>query len=471
MPRGNRLFVGQKVRQLRLDGRLDQVAMARLLGISVSYLSQLENNDRPLTARVKAALAAAFPLDWADFDERPEEQLLGAFNWALANPGHGSAPPDPERTERLHIQYPDFAARYVELHHALHQTEQRLAMAEEALGADLLPAARTPWEQVSDWFHEAGNYVHELDIAAEDLADRLGLGGSDTIALLTEALARDHRCEVRVEPLEPTLLRAFSPDGQVLRLNASLPAPSMAFQLASQLARLHFLTETMHAVVETRHPNPVADGLLRHALVNYAAAALLMPYRPFREAARALRHDVDALAARFGVSFEQACHRLATLQRPGLRGVPFFFCRLDRAGNVIKRHSATRLQFGRFGNPCPLWSGHEAAAHPGRTIVQLADMPDGLRYISLARGIEKALYGPGRPARRYAVALVCESIHAAHLAYADGLALHDEAAATPIGPGCRLCPREGCIQRAFPPLDRPIHVERDERHIIPYRIG
>ena len=28
-----------------------------------------------------------------------------------------------------------------------------------------------------------------------------------------------------------------------------------------------------------------------------------------------LRHDIDGLSARFGVSFEQACHRLSTLQR------------------------------------------------------------------------------------------------------------------------------------------------------------
>ncbi|MBB5986388.1 transcriptional regulator with XRE-family HTH domain [Sphingobium sp. B1D3A] len=140
MSRGTRLFVGQKVRQLRLDNRMDQKAMARLLDISVSYLSQLENNDRPLTAKVKAALASAFPLDWSAFDERQEEQLLGAFNWALANPGLGSPPPDPERAERLHLHYPDFAARYVELHHALRQTQERLAMMEEAIASDAAPA-------------------------------------------------------------------------------------------------------------------------------------------------------------------------------------------------------------------------------------------------------------------------------------------------------------------------------------------
>ena len=49
-------------------------------------LNQLENDDRPLTAKVKAAVASAFPTDWASFDSRQEEQLLGAFTYALAHP-------------------------------------------------------------------------------------------------------------------------------------------------------------------------------------------------------------------------------------------------------------------------------------------------------------------------------------------------------------------------------------------------
>lgn len=472
MTRGNRLFVGERVRQLRAQGRMDQADMARLLGISVPYLSQLENNDRPLTARVKSALAAAFPLDWSDFDERPEEQLLGAFNWALVNSGNGSSPPEPERTERLHIQYPEFAARYVELHHLLRQTEQRLAMAEEALGGSQAFASRAPWDEVTDWFQSTGNYCHELDLAAEDLAGVIGIAPSQTVQpLLIDALARDHGCDARFEALEPTSLRALAPDGRSLLINASLPEASRNFQLASHLATLRFRREIEGLLAGSPALSDTATRLLHHALVNYAAAALLMPYGAIRSEARSLRHDLDVLAKRFSVSVEQLAHRLSTLQRPGQKGVPFFFCRIDAAGNIIKRHSATSREFGRFGSLCPLWSGHEAAALADSTLVQSAEMPDGTRYISFARGIEKPLPASGARPRRYAVALVCEATHASHLIYADQLDLSDEKAATPIGPGCRLCPRDGCQQRAFPPIDRPIHVERDERHVISYSIG
>lgn len=471
MARGTRLFAGQKVRQLRLDARMDQAAMARLLGISVSYLSQLENDDRPLTAKVKAALASAFPLDWSAFDERQEEQLLGAFNWALANPGLGSPPPDPERAERLHLHYPDFAARYVELHHALRQTQERLAMLEEAIAGEAAPAARAPWETVRDWFHEAGNYIHELDVAAEDLHQRIGLDGADNAATLARALVERHDCETRLSERDATTLRAFDDDARCLTISATLPLPSRSFQLANQLMQFELGEAMAQIVSDARLGDPIADQLLLLGLANYAAGALLMPYGAFRKAARDLRHDIDPLARAFDVSFEQACHRLSTLQRPGLRGIPFFFCRVDMAGNITKRHSATRMQFARFGGACPLWVVHEAVAIPDRIVVQLAEMPDGVRYVSMAKGLVKPSGRYARPPRRYAVALGCEIEHAANFVYADGLRLTDEAAATPIGMSCRLCPRASCDQRAFPPLDRPIHIERGRRGIVPYGIG
>lgn len=471
MARGNRLFIGPKVRQLRLDSRMDQKAMAEALGISVSYLSQLENDDRPLTAKVKAALARAFPLDWTGYDERQEEQLLGAFNWALNDPSTGAMPADAERAERLHLQFPDFAARYVGLHHALRQARERLAMLEEATGAAEAEPARTPWEQVRDWWHEAGNYIHSLDVAAEDLHGTLGLNGANNGARLAAALGERHGCRSRLAETDGSTLRTYDPASNVVTVNAALPVPSRAFQLAAQLMQLELGEEMRAIATDVQLQDPAAQALLEIGLANYAAGALIMPYAAFRASARALRHDIDPLSRAYGVSFEQACHRLSTLQRHGQRGIPFFFCRIDMAGNIGKRFSATRLQFGRFGGNCPLWAAHEAAAIPDRITVQLGEMPDGVRYVSMAKGLIKPSGSYARAPRRYAIVLGCEAEHASHFIYADGLRLQDEAAATPIGPGCRVCPRQSCDQRAFPPLDRPIHVEPGHRTMVPYHVG
>ena len=78
-----------------------------------------------------------------------------------------------------------------------------------------------------------------------------------------------------------------------------------------------------------------------------------MPYEPFLAEAQACQYDIDHLATRFGVSFEQACHRATTLQREGAQGVPFFFLRIDKAGNVTKRFNSTGFPLAEHGGACP----------------------------------------------------------------------------------------------------------------------
>lgn len=446
-----RLYAGSQLRDLRRAAGLDQRAMAARLGLSVSYLSQLETGARPLTSAVTAALARHYPAALAAIEGAAPAQRLAALGEALTDP---ALPPlDPQEAARLAEERPDLADRVIALHAARRAAEERLALAEESLAAGA--GAQLPWEAVRDWFHEADNYVDGLDRAAETLADRA----------LERALA-DHRIALAVDPDEAAPLARF--DGHTLTLNAALPPESRRFQIAHRLAATAFASEIEAIVATADLPGTEARRLLAVGLANYAAGALVMPYEAFRQAARAIRHDVDRLSRRFGVSFEQACHRLSTLQRPGAEGVPFYFCRVDMAGNITKRHSATRLRFARFGGACPLWHVHEAVAIPDRILVQHAETPDGVRYVSMAKGLVKSPGRFDRLARRYAVVLGCEATHAADFVYAD--AVDRAAAPTAIGISCRLCPRDDCDQRAFPPSDRAIVVDPSERRVVPYRV-
>ena len=151
--------------------------------------------------------------------------------------------------------------------------------------------------------------------------------------------------------------------------------------------------------------------------------------------------------------------------------MPFFFVRVDQAGTITKRHSATRLQFARFGGGCPLWNVHQAFETPGRFLRQLAETPDGARYLCLARDVSKPGGGFRAPVRRYAIGLGCEIAHAGALVYADDLDLKNAAAYQPIGVSCRICERRDCHQRALPPLEWPLTVDPNARGVLPYRIG
>ena len=195
-----------------------------------------------------------------------------------------------------------------------------------------------------------------------------------------------------------------------------------------------------------------------------------MPYGAFLAAAQASRHDLEILATRFGASLEQVAHRLSTLQRPGEKGIPFFFVRVDQAGTITKRHSATSLQFARYGGACPLWNVHQAFELPGQFLRQLAETPDGERYFCLARDVSKSGGAYNAPTRRYAIGLGCEVRHAAALVYADHLDIGSSDAYAPIGISCRICERRQCHQRSVPPLERQLRVDPDTRGVLPYQL-
>lgn len=466
------LFAGQALRALRHRRGLRQADMATALGISASYLSQLENDERSLTAALADTLASAFPVDWADLAPPAVDDLAETLRAALGDPQLAAAPageqPAGEQIERLARQFPDLARQVVQLHGLYTRARQRLDMMDETIGTSLAAGGRLPWEEVRDWFHQANNYVDALDRGAEDLAARIGAGEpSPDIAQMEQWLAGEG---VRVLWRGGGPVRQFDAERRVLTLDSNQPLESSRFQIAYQVCALA-LADTIAGIAGAATlRSDAARDLLAVGLGNYAAGALIMPYEAFRQAARTLRHDVDRLRQPFHTSFEQACHRLSTLQRPQARGIPVFFCRVDMAGNITKRHSATRLQFGRYGGACPLWIVHEAVAIPDRIHVQLAEMPDGVRYVSIAKGLVKPSGSYYRPPRRYAVALGCEAALARDFVYADGLNLRSEEAVTRIGTSCRTCPRDACDQRAFPPSDRSIAVDPAERDMVPYRL-
>jgi hypothetical protein len=456
-----RLFAGARARALRGRLGLSQSAMAVRVGLSVSYLSQLESDDRPMTDAVLAAFARAFPDDWAEIGPDDHAALVARAAAAAGDPTVPGALAE-DALLRGVARQPLLAERLVAVHDAYRRSQDQLRSLDDALERGSDGGVPLPWDEVREWFHDAGNYVDAIDRAAERLAEEIG--GPDSGAV--EARLAEHG--VAIVAATGTELRSFDPVVRRLGVDRSLPPESRLFQVAHQLMRLE-LAETIADVAETAglHSRESVQ-LLLVGLANYAAGAFLMPYSAFRAEARRLRHDIDALRQMFGVSFEQACHRLSTLQRPGAAGIPFYFCRVDMAGNITKRHSATRLQFARFGGACPLWMVHEAVAIPDRILVQLAETPDGVRYVSMAKGLVKPSGSYARPSRRYAVALGCEAAHAADFIYADQLDLGSPGAATPIGVSCRICPRADCEQRAFPPAGRALSIDPDRRAVVPY---
>ncbi|MEU4160498.1 short-chain fatty acyl-CoA regulator family protein [Actinoplanes sp. NPDC026670] len=460
-----KLYAYGKVRRLRREHGITQAELARRLDISTSYLNQIENSQRTLTAAVLLRLAEVFAVDPEFFSDTDNERLGADVRTALADEASGVAV-DPAEAAELIRDHPAAARALVALHRRYRDAADRVAAL--ASPGEPVSGLAEPHDAVRDFFYSNFNYFDALDIAAEQLATHLRTRPGHAAETLSRYLLATYDVRVLTMPPGSVELRRYDPVTQVLHLSANYTDSQRAFQLATQLAFLAH-GELITALAAGAGPGAAAD-LARIGLGNYFAGALLMPYTDFHHTAEQLRYDVELLAGHYGVSFETACHRLSTLQRPMLRGVPFAFLRVDRAGNISKRQSATDFHFSRLGGTCPLWVIYEAFSSPGRILTQVAEMPDGKRYFWLARTVVHGGRGHHSPRATFAVALGCELRHAGRLVYSDGLALDDPRAATPIGLGCRICERRDCAQRARPPAAGQLLVDENRQTVIPYAV-
>ncbi|MBJ7535537.1 DUF2083 domain-containing protein [Rhodomicrobium vannielii ATCC 17100] len=470
-----KVFVGVKLKRLREERGLTQIAFAEAIGLSASYLNQLEKNQRPLTVPVLLRINAAFGADMQLLSDGDEARMIADLKEVFSDPASGETVSLAEIRE-IAASMPAAGRAIVALHRRLrHVTERGDAMAHElGLGAaGLATVAPMPFEQVRDFFYRHHNYFAELDEAAEKLFAEAELVEGEVVESLARYLEQRHGVRIGVRKPEGEAPnrqanRDYNPNERVLRLSARLDQGQRAFQMATQLAFLEMGEPLNRLAREAALGSPATHALARIGLANYFAAALLMPYRAFLAAAEAVRYDIDRLAEQFGVGFETISHRLSSLQRPSAAGVPFFFIRVDRAGNISKRQSATDFHFSRVGGACPLWNVYEAFAQPGRTLTQVAQMTDGRTYLWIARAVRHSVGGYGEPDKTFAIGLGCDIRHAPRLVYSKGLDLDDPAAATPIGAGCKVCERPACPQRAFPMIGRPLVVNENRSTFLPY---
>lgn len=462
-------FAGARLRRLREEHGLTQVALARALGLSTSYVNQLENDQRPITVPVLLSLAERFDLPTHYFAPDSDARLVSDLREILADS-------PPTQIEELVARMPSIGQTLVSMHRRLHDATTELEAFHGRASTDAPPSGQQPmpslpFEEVRDFFYDRKNYIGELDIAAEELfaRRRMRIGGLDT--QLAELLSDELGITVVIDDgkdLAPNAKRLYRADSKVLYLARWLHPGQRAFQLATQLALLTH-ADLISTIADTDDQLSVdARGVARIGLANYFAGALLLPYRIFLDEAEAQRYDIDRLARRFEVGFETVCHRLSTLQRPDARGVPFIFVRTDSAGNISKRQSATAFHFSRVGGNCPLWVVHHAFARPGQFITQVAQMPDDRTYFWIARTTTSS---PSRylgPRKDFAIGLGCDLAYADRLIYSAGIDLTDPDATVPIGAGCKICDRPSCPQRAFPYLGRPVQVYPHASSDLPY---
>lgn len=465
--------LGVKIRNLRKKQKMTQAGLAEKLGISASYLNLMEHERRPVSAEVLIKVAEIFGVELREFQQGGVQTLIGQLTEVFSDPVFENHEIGIQEVRELARAAPDVGRALISMYEGYQELREQMQTVSarldevEASGVD---SWRLPSEEVSDFLQRHGNYFPTLEIAAETLRKKAGLPSSDLFGALRGYMESTHGIEVRFVEANHAVksVRRFDPEERVLFLSELLAPHTVNFQLAHQIGLLEH-SPMLASLVDDRHlTTSDSRALMRVALANYFAGAVLMPYDAFLAAAKSVRYDLDMLGHRFRTSFEQVAHRLTTLRRPGNQGVNFHFMRVDIAGNISKRFSASGIQFARFSGTCPRWNLVVAFMTPGQIRTQMSVMPDGRHYFCVARTVNRGERGFHAPPALHAIVLGCKLDEARELVYSDGMDLERTEMAVPVGVTCRLCERMDCEQRAFPPLQRSLHIDENVRGLTFY---
>lgn len=450
---GEKIFIGPKLRMLRRQRDLTQAELAKLLGVSTSYVNLIEHNQRSASVKFLISLSENLGLDWRDLTPSGHEVLISDLRKISDDPAFGGQSPDVEELRTAIDGSPNLVNGLINIYNAYRTFGDRLAEHNEVMAGTA--SSRMSIEQgVHDFFRNNNNYFPDLEASAgqcgiDDIPDRQEIY-SALRAHLRDRLSVDVK-RVNNEILGATLCQ-YDAASKTVVLSDALDHTNQVFQLAHMIGVLGFSNVLTEQLPDNLRSNEEASKRSLTELANYFAAAMLMPYESFRTEAQRSKHDIDLLATRFAVSYEQVCHRLTTMQRPGKRGIPFFFLRIDRGGNVSKRFNVTPMELARYGGACPKLDVHYCFRIPGRILTQIVEMPDHSRYLTVNRTVDRPAVRYSTEDKRLAVSIGCSVEHAKDTVYGSDVDLNAPSAITKVGVNCRLCPRQDCAQRAHDPF-------------------
>jgi predicted transcriptional regulator/transcriptional regulator with XRE-family HTH domain len=452
--------IGGRIKRLRRQKKLAQADLAQALGISASYLNLIEHNRRKVTVPLLFSIAGYFGVEPGELVDSDEGRLVGDLMEAFGDDLFADS-------DVTNLEIRDLAHANPAAARAILRLYDRYRLVAKSAPAPVASGESEPFhlatDAISDFLQENANHFPALETAAERMRTDIDNSGDYFEAGLRTYLFNVFGVEVRLASLPHGIARQFEPRRNHLLVSDILPAESAVFLIAHHLGQLAAGAEIDAIIAASTLPEGDAPALARNVLAAYFAAALVMPYEPFLRACRDYRYDIERIGRRFGASFEQVCHRMTTLQRKGAAGIPLHLVRTDIAGNISKRFSLSGIHIPRHSGACPRWNVYSAFLAPERINIQLSQMPDGQKYFCIARTIAKGDHRYNAPRRYMSIGLGCSIHHAKEMIYSDGMDLGGDSQLTPIGVGCRICPRLECGQRAHPPADHRFRFDEISR--------
>ena len=460
-----RNILGPRIRERRREMGITQADLARNLEISAPYLNLIEHNKRVISGSLLTRVAQALQLPIEQLDGASDRRLLDTLNEIGRAPDMHSLEVEIDSSGELIGRFPGWARAMA----ALARKEQQATQVSKML-ADRL--SHDPF--ISDTVHRMLTHTASLRSAAEIIEQFPDLEREQLIRF-NQIVSEESRSLAEIGDA----LAAFFDNAAMAKRNLTpLDEIDDWFdhrenyfpEIESRAARLHEqLSEGSKTVRYTIARNLAEDSLkdiiegivkeeplletelARHRgvdiLMQYARNAILVPIHLLAQQVNLYRYDVEFLADVFAVDFNVICERLCALH--GNQDAPRFgYYQCNAAGTILSSRNIPGINPAKYGSACPLWLLFRAQQTPMTTLRQLVQMPDGERFVFIAKASADSVPGFNQPVHLITDMLVVRHQDTIGTAYAPRPDTLTEA----VGISCRACPRDNCQHRATDPL-------------------
>ncbi|GAB5445653.1 helix-turn-helix domain-containing protein [Gymnodinialimonas sp.] len=421
-------LTGSRIRERRLALGLKQGALAEEVGVSPSYLNLIEHNHRRIGGKLLLELARVLEVDASALTDGVDagiSELLDAAARAL-----GDVPAETARIDELVARFPGWTALIAAQEARARNLEGQIDALRDRLAHD--PA-------LAEAMHEVLSSVAAIRTTADILVREADLDP----AWRGRFHRNLHEDAERLSERATGLLAQFEAPGA----GADVSAPEETVEAMFE-ATDHYFPEIEAAGDD---PEAAIKAILARSagmedaparargeahLRAYAEDARRLPMAGFAPVAAEAGYDPARVLAQVGGDVALVLRRMASL--PAADGLPargLAIC--DASGALLHRRRLQGFAMPRVAAGCPLWPLYRVLGRVGQADVAVIETPQGARFkawaVAQPVGIGQTFGGVPR-------------VEATMLVMPVGM---DPADTEVIagGPGCGICPREGCVAR------------------------
>jgi len=363
------LQIGHKIKSKRRKLGILQADMAKKLSISPSYLNLIESGKRKINVDLLLKLANELGIEISDISKKTDTNLYQNLMDVLGDNLLEDLDISNFDIKEIVNTNPLIAKALVKLGDNYKKKSQDIVNKVENISGKFIDNQKNsyPGEVVSDLIQENENYYPKLEEFANGIFSEIKNNNRTSYLPLCEYLLKKHKIEVKclIPDEKKPFTKKFDPIKKTFLLSDYLALATKKLHVAAQIVHLESDNILDEYLDTFKFPSEESRKLSKVALLNYAAAAILMPYKLFYKECKEQRYDLELLQNTFATSFEQVAHRVACLQDPNMKGIPFHMLRADVAGNISKRISLSGIEIPRYGGACPRWNIYSAFTTPG----------------------------------------------------------------------------------------------------------